>query len=62
MLNYLVDGTLSDADDGILMPGCDPVPKGKPVQGRMFPLVLDLDALPDQSGDGVGAPSPERSR
>ena len=45
ILNYMVDGTRSNADDGNLMPGFKPVPKGQPISGAMFPLVLDLNAL-----------------
>ena len=45
ILNYMVDGTRSNAEDGNLMPGFKPVPKGQPISGAMFPLVLDIDAL-----------------
>jgi hypothetical protein len=45
ILNFMADGTRSHADDGIMMPGYQPIPKGQPISGRMFPLVLDLDAL-----------------
>jgi hypothetical protein len=43
ILNYMADGTRSDADDGMMMPGADPVPRGQPICGREFPLVIDLD-------------------
>ena len=46
ILNYMVDGTRSDAADGNMMDGYAHVPKGQPISGRLFPLVLDLDALP----------------
>ena len=45
ILNFMVDGTRSNADDGIMMPGYHPIPKGQPITGRMFPVVLDLDSL-----------------
>jgi len=45
ILNYMVDGTLSNADDGHLMPGFKPVPKGQPITGSMFPLALNLDTI-----------------
>jgi hypothetical protein len=45
VLNYMADGTLSAAKDGVLMPGFPPVPEGKKIEGPSFPLVYDRDAL-----------------
>jgi len=46
ILNYMADGTRSDAADGKLMDGFNLVPKGEVIRGRLFPLAIDLDALP----------------
>lgn len=40
VLNVFVDGTISGADK-TLMPGTPPIPKGEPVQGQFFPLLID---------------------
>jgi hypothetical protein len=42
ILNYMADGTKSGADDGVMMPGYKPIPKGEVIQGEWFPLVVDL--------------------
>nr|MBA3847808.1 phytanoyl-CoA dioxygenase family protein [Planctomycetota bacterium] len=46
VLNYMADGTRSDADDGVLMDGFNKVAKGEIIRGRLFPLAIDLEALP----------------
>lgn len=46
ILNYMADGTRSNADDGIVMEGFAPIAKGEQIRGALFPLVLDLDLLP----------------
>ena len=45
VLNYMADGTRSAADDGVMMPGFAPIPKGEVIQGAWFPLAVDLDGL-----------------
>jgi len=42
ILNYMADGTRSNADDGVMMPGYKSIPKGEVIQGEWFPLVVDL--------------------
>ncbi|WP_119080108.1 phytanoyl-CoA dioxygenase family protein [Chitinophaga alhagiae] len=42
--NVFADGTLSDADQE-LMPGTPPVPRGEKIQGRFFPLLLNVKDL-----------------
>jgi hypothetical protein len=45
VLNYMADGTLSAAKDGVIMPGFPAVPEGKKIEGPCFPLVYDRDTL-----------------
>ena len=45
VLNYMADGTVSNADDGVMMPGYKPIPKGEKIAGDWFPLVVDVDGL-----------------
>ncbi|MCG3180978.1 MAG: hypothetical protein BIFFINMI_03345 [Phycisphaerae bacterium] len=45
ILNYFADGVVSDAPDGVIMPNFDPIPRGQPIRGRLFPLVIDTDGL-----------------
>jgi hypothetical protein len=45
VLNYMADGTLSAAKDGVLMPGFSPIPAGQKIEGNWFPLVVDLERL-----------------
>ncbi len=45
VLNYMADGTRSAADDGVMMPGFKPIPKGQKIEGDWFPLAIDMDAL-----------------
>jgi ectoine hydroxylase-related dioxygenase (phytanoyl-CoA dioxygenase family) len=45
ILNYMADGVVSDAEDGVIMPGFDPIARGDVIRGKMFPLVIDMNAL-----------------
>lgn len=45
VLNYMADGTLSAAKDGVLMPNFSPIPAGQKIEGDWFPLAVDLDKL-----------------
>jgi hypothetical protein len=45
VLNYMADGTRSNAKDGMMMPAAPRVPMGEAITGRDFPVVIDLDAL-----------------
>ncbi len=45
VLNYMADGTVSAAEDGVMMPGFKTIPKGQKIEGEWFPLALDLDRL-----------------
>ena len=43
ILNFMADGTRSNADDGVMMPGYAPIPKGEVIRGSWFPQVVDLE-------------------
>jgi hypothetical protein len=45
VLNYMADGTISGAADGVMMPGFKPIPKGQKIEGDWFPLVIDMERL-----------------